>query len=341
MRRRDFLASLASAITVWPAHAEESRKVHHVAIVSPATPASEITEAGSSPYRTFLSELRHSGYVEGQNLQVRRYSGEDGGEYRSDVRVTERFAALATEVVHGEPDVIFVEERILAHQVRAVTGTIPIVAIVPDPIADGLIRSLAHPGGNITGSTISAGAGIWGKRLEFLRELVPSVSKVGYLAPYSLSKTPYTQAIREAAHKLNVGQIPPSLEPPFGTAQYREAFSAMIEKGANAVIVSDWPEHIRNSRLIVELAEQMRLPAVYPYAEFVENGGLLAYGIDLKDVYRHAARQVGEILSGTNPGEIPFYQPTKFELTINAKAATTLGLSIPRTLLARADEVIE
>jgi ABC transporter substrate binding protein len=207
------MAGLAGAITVWPVRAEERGKVYRLAIVSPATPVTEMSETGSSPYRAFLSELRHSGYAEGQNLQIRRYSGEDWGEYRGDVRITERFAGLAKEVVHSEPDVIFVEERILAHQVRAVTGAIPIVAVVPDPIVDGLVRSLAHPGGNITGSTVTAGAGIWGKRLELLRELVPSVSKVGYLAPYSLSKTPYTQAIREAAHKLNVTRIPPLLEP--------------------------------------------------------------------------------------------------------------------------------
>jgi putative ABC transport system substrate-binding protein len=171
--------------------------------------------------------------------------------------------------------------------------------------------------------------------------MVPVASRAAYLVSYAVSKTPYAQAIREAAHKMQMYVIPPSLEPPFQEAQYRRAFAAMTQERADVLIVSDQPENLANRRLITELAEQARIPAIYPYREFADEGGLIAYGIDLPQVYRHAADQVGDILKGTKPSEIPFYQPTKFDLVINLKAASALGLIIPQTLLARADEVIE
>ena len=344
MRRRNFIiVALGGAAAICDPRllrAQQSSKVYRIAIVSPLTPVSEMNEQVSTPYRAFLSELRRLGHVEGENLSIKRYSGSEWPDKYADGR-TEPFGDLAREVVRGDPDVIFVTTTWLTHQLKSATNRIPLVAVVPDPIADGLARSLARPDGNITGATITAGVEIWGKRLELLHEIAPTASKVAYLVPYRVSKNPYAQAIREAAHKIKIDLVTPSLESPVNEPQYRRAFAAMAREGVNAVIVGDQPENMANRKLIGEIAEQFGLPAIYPYPDFTAIGGLIAYGVDLNDVYRRAASQVDQILKGTKAGDIPFYQPTKFALIINLNAAKGLGLTVPESLLARADEVIE
>jgi putative tryptophan/tyrosine transport system substrate-binding protein len=204
----------------------------------------------------------------------------------------------------------------------------------------GIVPSLARPGGNITGVSVDAGPEIVGKRLELLREAVPRISKIGLLGSRTVwENTPYGAAALEAAERLNIGLMRPS-DGPLVEAEYRRAFAA-LPHDVDALIVSEQNENFAHRKLIVDLAEKARLPAIYPARLFTEVGGLVSYGIDFAEMLRHSADTIDHILEGSNPGEIPIYQPTKFELVINLKTAHTVGLTVPSTLLARADEVIE
>jgi putative ABC transport system substrate-binding protein len=333
MVRREVIVALLLAATMPRAHAQQVAKIYRVAIVSPATPTAELTETGSLAfYSAFFQKLRQLSYVEGQNLMVERYSGEG--------RI-ERYAELAREVVRGNPDMILASSDRLAREVKAATGSIPVVTIVSDPVAIGIASSLARPGGNITGVTIDADVvGTFSRRVEFLREMVPAASRVGFLASRKEWDTPYAAAFGEAAQRMGISLVGPQLAA-LSEPEYRRVFATMAKEGVGALVVSAEAENLTNRRLILELAEKYRLPASYFYRDFAEMGGLMAYGVDLSDVFRHAADQVDMILKGTKPAEIPFYQPTKFALTINLKTAKVLGITVPPTLLIAADEVIE
>jgi putative tryptophan/tyrosine transport system substrate-binding protein len=333
MRRRDFLTGLLLAAMLQRVQAQQPAKVFRIAIVHPSHPVTLLTETGGLSYwQAFLGEVRRLGYVEGRNLVVERLSGEGR---------TGHYPEVAREAVRHQPDVIVVESRRLAQHLKDVTTTIPIVAFTADPVATGLVPSLAHPGGNITGMAVDAGLEILDKRLELIREAVPTASKVGFLAPLAGWEGPYGREMRKVAERLGVSLIGPPLGDPIDEAEYRRCIAAMAHQRADVLIVTDHPENSTYQRLIVELAEKSRLPAVYSRREFVDVGGLMSYGVDFTDAARRMAGYVDRILRGTNPGEIPFYQPTRFDLIINLKTARVLGLTIPLTLLARADEVIE
>jgi putative tryptophan/tyrosine transport system substrate-binding protein len=334
MRRRDLIACALIATAVSRAWAQPSAKVYRIAFVNtsvPAAQASTYEKPYSAAGKAFYEELHRLGYVEGQNLVVERYSGEGRTEY----------SALAREVVHSNPDLIFADSTRLVLAFKAVTTTIPIVGTTGDPVVTGLAQSLARPGGNITGVATDPVVEIWGKRLELLKQGVPRVSRVGFLAPRSVWESPQGAALREACPRVGLSLIGPSLDAPFQEVEYRRAFEAMAREGADALVVSNDPETIANRGLIVKLAEERRLPAIYSFRVFVELGGLMAYAFDLSEIYGHVANQIDQILRGTKPGEIPFYQPTKFALVINLKTAKTLGIEMPPSLLAQADEVIE
>jgi len=218
--------------------------------------------------------------------------------------------------------------------------TIPIVAITGDPIALGLVPSMAHPGGNITGVTSDAGLELYGKRLGLLAEAVPKLSHVGYLASRAHWERPTAASAREAAKRAGI-PLTAGLMDAFNEAEYRRALSTLKQDQVDAIMVSDEGEHITYRIALVELIAKGAIPAIYPYRELVEVGGLMAYSIDLADAYRRVAGQITEILKGSRPGDIPFYQPTRFDLWINLKTAKALGLEIQAALLARADNVIE
>jgi putative tryptophan/tyrosine transport system substrate-binding protein len=336
MRRRNFLCVLYGAVIATVplfARAQQKAKVYRIAVVSPSEPVSELTEtARRASYRAFFQRLRQLGYIEGQNLAVARYSAEGRADH---------FAELAREVVRGNPDLIVVTSARLTLDFKAATDAIPVVATVADPVAFGIVSSLSRPGGNITGATADAGVEIEGKRLELLREMVPAASRVAYLASRRVWEGPYTAAIRVAAQKINISLIGPPLADALQEAEYRRVFAAMTQEGADALVVSDQAEHLTNRSLIVELAATARLPAIYAYRDFTDIGGLMAYGADTRDMWRHTAGQVDQILKGTKPGDIPFYLPTKYELVINLKTAKALGIAVPPSLLIAAGEVIE
>jgi putative ABC transport system substrate-binding protein len=329
MKRREFIA-LISGAAVWPivSRAQQIGKVYHIALVHPSIPAVDLT------YPTFFHELRRLGYVEGQNLIVERYSGEGRPE---------RYADLAQSVVRLKPDLIFASGAPMAAQFKSVTSTIPIITVTADPVSLGLATSVAHPGGNITGVAIDAGLEIWGKRLALLQEIVPTLSRAGFLATRFNWEHPHGEgvAVREAAKRLGIAVSDFLLEESRHEADYRRLFATISRGLVDGVVVSDEPENYTNRGVIVELVEKARLPAIYPWREHSKLGGLIAYAYDQADLFRHAAQQVDLILKGANTAETPFYQSARFELLINLKTAKALGITVPPALLARADEVIE
>jgi putative ABC transport system substrate-binding protein len=301
-----------------------------MAIIAAAGPTSNLTETGNLP--ALVPELRRLGYVEGQNLIVERRSA---GEH------PERLPELVREVVALKPDIIYTTSgRVLQH-IKAATSTVPAVGSTSDPVGYGLAASLARPGGNITGISVDTGVEIFGKRLELLRELVPSAKTVAFLTPRDGWDNIFGKAAREAAGRLGLSLVGPPLNSPIGEAEYRRVFAAMIEQQPDALLVSDYGENMTHRRLIADLARVHRLPAVYPFRAFAEDGGLLAYAPDFLDLQRHAARIIDTILRGGNAGDIPFYQPTRFQLFINLKSARDIGLDVPPALLTMADEVID
>ena len=226
---------------------------------------------------------------------------------------------------------------------RAATGTIPIVWIGVEAIEEGLVTSLARPGGNLTGISLYD-AEIYGKRLQILKEVVPSASKIAWLNPRmpweAASADVFRQAYQEASRRLQIRLISMLLEKST-PAEYERVFAEIAQERPDAIMVSDIGDLLPYRQLIVELIEKNHLPAIYGYREYVEAGGLMAYGADFGELMQRMASDVHELLKGAKPSDIPIYQATKFELVINLKAATTLGLTIPPSILARADEVIE
>jgi putative tryptophan/tyrosine transport system substrate-binding protein len=314
--------------------AQQPQKQHCIAFVHSGIPADQLTETvGPFWVRRFYETLRGLGDAEGDNLVVERYSAEG----RSD-----RFATLAAAVVSRNPDVIVTNLIDLTKAFAAATATIPVVAITGDPIAAGLVTSLAHPGGNLTGVSIDAGIEIFAKRLQILKEAMPSAAKVAYLMSNSLSAWDGGMGLsfREAGQHLGIALIG-NFQPEVNDAQIRRTFAEMAQQKMDAAIVDEGGSFLAHRALIVELAEKYRLPIIYPYRDYVDLGGLMTYAPDLGELAQRLANDVHQILNGAKPGDIPFYQPTKFQLFINLKTAKALGLIMPPTLIARADEVIE
>ena len=337
MRRRDFLWLLGSAVTAsspGSVLAQRTRKVYRIAIVTAALPVADISETGITAFRVLLGELRRLGYVEGQNLVVERYSA--GGR-------SEHYREIVAEVVRRRPDAALAMGSGIVLEFKAQTATIPIVGFSSDPLALGIVQSLARPESNITGVSNDAGIEFWGKGLSLLKEAIPKLSRVGLLVA---TTTPEAQrvasAVKEAADTMGISIVGAPLDGPVDETAYRRAFADMVQEGAEAIyITTGRSAFFADRRLIVALIKKLRLPAIYPFHEYVEIGGLMAYAADVPDVFVQAAQQIDQILKGTKPSDIPFYQARKFHLAINLKSAKALGIEIPSSLLARADEVIE
>ena len=332
MRRRDFLKTLGTASALVPplAWAQQSIKKKRLALISPARPVEGLK---TQPYfRALLDALSRRGFVDGENLVVDLYSG--GGQ-------TGRYGELARAVVESSPDAIFTSGYPMVAGLKAATTTIPIIATIDDPVAEGLASSLARPGTNLTGVTVDAGLELYGKRLALLVEVRSGVSTVGYLSSQENWNRPTGAALREAAQQARMTLTHVNLGNSFNEATYSAAFTWLQNARIDALLVSDEADHNANVKTLTKLAASARIPTMYPFRDLAAAGGLMAYYIDLLDAFRYAGGQVAEILRGENPAEIPFYQPTKFQLIVNTKAAQQIGLEIPQSLLARADEVIE
>jgi putative tryptophan/tyrosine transport system substrate-binding protein len=333
MKRRKFIILTGCAVAFWPCAVQAQRpKMKRIAIVHPTEKPGNMTMDGRPSFRAFFRELSRLGFIEGQNLVVERYSGEG----RAD-----RYASLAGDIVNAHPDLIVSLHADFARAFKLATMTIPIVAVNSDPVALGLVPSLARPGGNITGVSVDAGLEIYGKRLELLTEATQKPSNARFLTVRKQWDGPTGAAVREAAQRTGISLAGALLSETISEADYLRVFDSMAQDRVDALIVSEVSENLTNRQLIAELAAKHRIPAIYPYREFVDVGGLMAYSVDLADTMRRLAGVVDKILKGANPADIPFYQPTKFELVINLKAAKKLGLTVPPTLLARADDTIE
>jgi len=334
MRRRAFLSVVCGAVA-WPlaAAAQQSTNKKHLAIFSPSEPSADLHEHSENKYwRALFAELRRLGQIEGKNLKVERYGREQN---------TSGFEALATEIVRSNPDVIyFIGPGALIF--KKLTSRIPIVVMTGDPVKQGLAESLAHPGGNFTGVSVDTGPSIYGKRIALLREIIPTMSKLGCLVLRLSWNGPNAgPAIRAAAETAGLSLAVSLLE--FGTSEagYRAAIESISRDGANAVVVVDSPETFQNGTLIAKLLGDAKLPAIFTFTESVEAGGLMAYSFAFIELYKRVGNNIDAILRGAKPGDIPIYQATKFELSLNLKTAKQLGLSVPPALVATADKVIE
>ena len=333
MNRREFVELAGGVAVAWPlaARAQQPPKQHRIAFVHSGIPANKLTET-SGPFwiRRFHETLRALGDVEGSNLVIERYSAEGRSE---------RFAPLAAEVASRKPDVIISNLNDLISAFTAATATIPIVAIMGDPIAGGFITNLARPGGNLTGVSINAGIEIQAKRLEILKEAKPAAVKVVHLLSGAWDDGT-GKSIMQAARDLGLTLTGNKLAVVDG-ASLRRAFAEMAEQKADAVMVDEGGSFLGQRAAIVELAEKYRIPVIYPYRDFAEQGGLIAFAPDLGELAERMASDVHQILNGAKAGDVPFYQPSKFQLIFNLKTAKAIGLDLSPALLARADEVIE
>jgi putative ABC transport system substrate-binding protein len=333
VKRRGFITLLGGA-AAWPlmARAQQPTRQRRIAIFHPAIPTTRLTETGGgSAWRAFFGELRRLGSVEGDNLIIERYSAE--GHH-------ERYADLAREIVSRSPELIVTGTNPVVTIFAAATSTIPIVAFMLDPLKAGLVTSLSRPGGNLTGITLDPGIELWGKRLEMLKEAIPSTAKAVVLGMREGWEGSSGQALRDAGGRLGIS-LALTLPQEGTSSELERVFAAIEQQHPDAVLVSGEGDLYAHRQLIAELAGKHRLPAMYPYRDYVEAGGLMAYAVDLAELLRRMADDVHQILKGAKPGDIPIYQPTKLELLINLKTARALGLTLSPTLLARADEVIE
>ncbi len=318
--------SLALGLLLVPltADAQQSGKVPRIGILPPG-PISKRVHL----WEAFRQGLRDLGYVEGQNITLVFPS--------SEVR-PERLHHLAAELVNLKVDVIVAATTDAVHAAAETTKTIPIVMPVAVPVETGLVASLARPGGNITGLTLMASE-LSGKRLELLKTVVPRVSRIAVLLNPAAAVVPALMKETEVgARVLGIQLLPLEVR---GPDDLESVFQAAIKGRAGALITVDDALIFTHRTRIVNLAAKSRLPAIYGFREFVDAGGLMSYAPNLADMYRRAATYVDKILKGAKPADLPVKQPTKFELVVNLKTARALGLTIPQSVLLRADQVVQ
>jgi putative ABC transport system substrate-binding protein len=306
------------------ATAQQAGEIATIGYLGNASPALEANLVDA-----FREGLRQLGYVEGHNLVI-KYQWAEGQQ--------ERHAVLAQELVRLQPDVILTAGTPGTLAAKHTTQSIPIVtAIAGDPVAAGLVASLAQPGGNVTGLSTLA-AELEGKRLELFKQAVPTLSRVvALLNPANPFTTIAWQAMQPAAAALGVQLQPVEVR---GPQDLDRALTTVKEARPDGLIIVPDRFLLTYRAAIVHFMAEQRLPGMFPFRQFVEEGGLLAYGPDYTDMYRRAATYVAKILKGTKPADLPMEQPTKFEFVINLKTAQTLGLTLSPTLLFQADEVI-
>jgi putative ABC transport system substrate-binding protein len=302
------------------AQAQQSAQVPRIGFL-----ASGSSSSFSSQTEAFRQGLRQLGYVEGQNIVI---------EYRYAEGKTDRFADLATELIRFKVDVIVTASTPGVLAAKKASSTIPIVfGAINDPVASGLVASLARPGGNITGLT-NLSPDLGGKRLELLKETFPKVTRVAHLWNPDSPGSDMQAAAKALGLQLQSLEVRSSND-------FDSAFEAVLRGRAQSLVTSPNPLLNTNHKRIVDFATKSRLPGMYHRNEFVEAGGLMSYAPDLNANFRRAAIFVDKILKGAKPADLPVEQPTKFELIINLKTAKQIGLTIPPNVLARADKVIK
>jgi putative ABC transport system substrate-binding protein len=326
LRRRQFMSLLAGAVAGWPLTAQAQQVRSRIGFLELLS-----RENTTTFMKAFLERLNELGYREGYNMIF---------DYRSAEGAPERLPQLAADAVRASPDVLVTGfGTLVAKAAKDATSTIPIVfTAVADPVAAGLVASLGRPGANVTGMSAQA-SDIVGKRLQILQEFVPSDKPVAVLlnpeTPFSASAL---QELRAAAQARSTTL---AVFEARTANQVSAGFQAAVKAGTAGLVLLEDPLTYGLRQQVTELAARLQLPTIYTLRDFPEVGGLMSYGIDIRQMNRRAAEHVDKILKGAKPGDLPVEQPTKFELVINIKAARAIGLSVPPSLLARADEVIE
>ena len=328
MRRREFLGVLAGAVAVLPrvARAQQGKRVRRVGVLMPFTANDPEAQARNALFEQSLREL---GWMVGRDLQIDyRWPGGEAASIRRD----------ATELVALAPDVIMTVGSLTMGPMQQATQTIPIVFVnLADPVGAGFVQSLARPGGNATGFT-NYEYSMSGKWVELLKQIAPNVKRVAILRdPTSAAGIGQFSAIQSAAQSLGVNLTPVSVR---DAGEIERGVAAFARSDNGGLIVTSGGTAFRRD-LIIGLASRHKLPAVYPFRYYAKDGGLITYGPDPRDSVRHAAAYVDRILKGEKPADMPVQAPTTYELVINLKTAKALGLTVPPSLLARADEVIE
>jgi len=329
MNRRTFLYGLTLGTLGLPlaAEAQQAAKIARIGyLAANLTVSPHMNEA-------FRQGLRDLAYVEGRNVVI---------EYRDAEGKPERLPALAAELIALKAEVIVASDTPAALAAKQATRTLPIVFIgAGDPVTSGLISSLARPGGNVTGLSLLAPE-LRGKRLELLTRAVPGVTRVAVLwQPGGLGERTGKDQLKEVEVAARALGVRLQVVEARGPADFDRAFSDMTRARAGALTVLGSAMFANERRRLVDLAAKHRLPGVYGFREYVDAGGLMAYGPNVADLFRRAATYVDKILKGAKPADLPVEQPTKFELVINLKTAKALGLTIPQSLLGRADEIIQ
>jgi putative tryptophan/tyrosine transport system substrate-binding protein len=327
VRRRDFIKVIASSAIAWPlgGQAEQAHSIHRISVLQAIDPPS------NRRLLAFLQGLQALGWIEGGDVRI---------DYRWGGTDLERIRSLAIEIVQRKPEVVLASSSPILQLLQQETQTIPIVFTqVVDPVGDGFVASLAHPGGNITGVSSAEYLTRVGTSLELLTNIAPRIGRAAIiLNPDLAPHTTMWHAIQATARSLSVGVTRAEVRT---DADIAPAIEAAAHEPNNGLVVLPSPITTVHRTLIIALAAKHRLPAIYPYRFNVVSGGLMSYGADPVDQYQRVASHVDRILRGAKPGDLPVERPTKFELVINLKTAKALGLDVPPTLLARADEVIE
>jgi ABC-type uncharacterized transport system substrate-binding protein len=329
MQRRDFITLIGGAAAAWPlaVHAQQPGGMRRIGVLMAFAENDLDAQANITAFRQALQKL---GWTESGNVHI---------DYRWGAGDPERIRAYAIELVGLKPDVILAVSALVLQPLLQEARSIPIVFTqIGDPVGSGFVASMPHPGGNITGFT-PAEFSMQGKKLEILKEVAPRVTRVAVLLnPEQIPQAGMWRAIEDVAPTFRVQLTAAAVRDP---AEIERAIDIFARESNGGLIVLPSGLTIVQRGLIIALAARHRLPAVYQYRQFVTDGGLMSYGNDLADQYRQAASYVDRILRGEKPGDLPVQQPTKFELVINLRTAKALGLTVPPTLLDRADEVIE
>jgi ABC-type uncharacterized transport system substrate-binding protein len=316
-----WLVAVILLITLDAAQAQQPKKVPRIGFLGPGS-----LSAYSTQIEAFRQGLRDLGYIEGKNIAV---------EYRYPEN---NFDQLAAELTHLKVNVIVTGGQPGVRAVKRATNTIPIVIVVGDAVGYGFVSSLARPGGSITGLSFLSPE-VRGKQLELLKEAFPKISRVIVFHDPAIFPASSPDSVNDVDIARQLGLQAQILEVR-GSDELEGAFKTAAERRADALLIRSHPLFSVNRKKLVHLAAKSRLPAMFPWKEFVEAGGLVAYGPSLEDLYRRAATYVDKILKGAKPADLPVEQPTKFELVINLKTAKQIGVTIPPNVLARADRVI-
>src|SRR5215469_641160 len=329
MRRREFLTLLGGAAATWPlsAGAQQPERVRRIGILTIFTESDQEVRSWTN---ALIQRLRELGWTNGQNLRI---------DYRWAADESSRTPMLAQELLKLQPDVIVACGGPAAIATAQATHSVPIVFVqVVDPVSLGIVQNLAHPGGNVTGFTHFE-LTIVGKWLQALKDLAPSVTRIAVIFdPDNPASAVWLRGVETVAPSFGMRLTPTGVR---DASEIERAIEALARESNGALIVLPNPVTQHHRELTIAFAARYRLPAIYPYRFYAESGGLMSYGFDVPEMYRRSATYVDRILRGESPGDLPVQAPTKFELIINLKTAKALGLTVPSSIFAAADEVIE